>query len=215
MSELSIVQIGGALCFGIIIGWYIYYINRHRTDEIKVNDLVTVIGAIGGATVLAIFPSGTELFGYYGLGLVLGFFGYLLWLLILVAISDDFPREYFLDGRHQVPDECGNKYWVVPKAGEPGYGGATIIRTGPGGIRVVSNPKGARIYIDGTLKDPVTPHTFEEIAPGTHNVKVQYYGYFPAEDPKVVVTSCRITQLNFKLEKEKNPVSLVIAAASP
>ena len=39
------------------------------------------------------------MFGSYGVGLAVGFFGYFLVLIILVAASKNFTADYFLDGR--------------------------------------------------------------------------------------------------------------------
>lgn len=78
--------------------------DRYRTGDVKVTDLVTIIGAIGGAAVLKLFPAGTDLFGWYGLGLAAGFFLYFVVLLIMVARSNgDFTVTWFLDGRHKEP----------------------------------------------------------------------------------------------------------------
>lgn len=96
----------GACCFGIVIGWYIYYINRHRKDDAQMSDLVTLVGVIGGAIILALFPAGTSLFGAYGIGLAIGFFGYFVVLLIMVRVSDKFDIDFFLDGRRK--DAQGN-----------------------------------------------------------------------------------------------------------
>ncbi|SDU17720.1 hypothetical protein SAMN04489733_1796 [Amycolatopsis keratiniphila] len=49
------------------------------------------------------FPAGSRLFGAYGVGLAAGFFAYLVVLLIMVARSEDFGVEWFLDGRRRKP----------------------------------------------------------------------------------------------------------------
>lgn len=103
IAELMNVQSLGALCFGALIGWYVYYINRYRKTDAQLTDLVTLVGVIGGATILAIFPAGTNLFGAYGIGLAIGFFGYFLVLLILVGISKNFTVDWFLDQRRKKP----------------------------------------------------------------------------------------------------------------
>lgn len=97
----SAIQIIGAGAFGAIIGWYVYYINRYRKGDVQLSDLVTVIGIIGGGSVLALFPSQTDLFGAYGIGLFLGFFGYLLTLAGMVRKSPNFDIDFFLDGRRK------------------------------------------------------------------------------------------------------------------
>src|SRR2546421_12674705 len=99
----SLFQLLGAGGFGMIVGWYVYYINRYRKGDVQFSDLVTVIGIIGGGAVLALFPARTDLFGAYGIGLFIGFFGYLLTLMLLVRISKNFTVDWFLDGRRHKP----------------------------------------------------------------------------------------------------------------
>ena len=112
-----VLQIVGAVGFGMLIGWYIYYINRYRKEDIKLSDLVTVIGAIGGAAILAVFPASSDLFGAYGIGLAIGFFGYYLALLSFVNRSPNFDVDWFLDGRRKLPDGT----WCVPQCGKEGH----------------------------------------------------------------------------------------------
>jgi len=109
----SMIQLMGAGCFGAIIGWYVYYINRYRKADVQLSDLVTVVGVIGGSAVLALFPAGTDLFGAYGIGLAIGFFGYFMVLIFLVGISRNFDADWFLDSRRKMPD--GNV--LVPDGG--------------------------------------------------------------------------------------------------
>ena len=93
----------GALSFGLILGWFLYFINRYRTGDVQFSDLATVLGALGGAAVMSLFPSGTDLFGAYGIGLAIGFFTYFVILLGLVGKSDSFNADWFLDGRRKDP----------------------------------------------------------------------------------------------------------------
>ncbi|HET6997368.1 MAG TPA: hypothetical protein VFI03_02175 [Solirubrobacterales bacterium] len=102
-ESASALQIWGAIGFGALIGWYVYYVNRHRTDKVQLGDVVTLIGALGGAAILAIFPAKSELFGAYGIGLFAGFFGYFVVLVICVAASNNFDVDWFLDGRRKKP----------------------------------------------------------------------------------------------------------------
>lgn len=104
MGDASVLQLTGAFCFGALIGWYAYFLNRHRTDAVQLSDLTALIGAVGGGAVLALFPAASDLFGAYGIGLFVGFFGYLLVLVILVARSEAFDWDWFLDGRRSRPD---------------------------------------------------------------------------------------------------------------
>jgi hypothetical protein len=89
----------GAGAFGAVVGWYVYYINRYRKDDVQLSDIVTLIGAVGGAAVLALFPEKTDLFGAYGIGLAAGFFMYFFILIVLVNKAPGFNSSWFLDGR--------------------------------------------------------------------------------------------------------------------
>ena len=110
-ATASTVQLLGALGFGAIIGWYVYFINRYRKGAVEFSDLTTVIGILGGGAVLALFPASTDLFGAYGIGLFLGFFGYFLFLMLWVRISPNFNVDWFLDGRRRQP----SKNQVIPE----------------------------------------------------------------------------------------------------
>lgn len=99
-SEIAtVLQKVGAGAFGAVVGWYVYYINRWRKDDVQLSDIVTLIGAIGGAAVLALFPESSDLFGAYGIGLAAGFFTYFFILVILVNKAPGFSSAWFLDGR--------------------------------------------------------------------------------------------------------------------
>lgn len=106
----SVVQLLGAGAFGVIIGWYVYYINRYRKGDVQFSDLTTLVGILGGGAIVSLFKPETDLFGAYGIGLAVGFFSYFLTLLVMVRISRDFDVEWFLDGRRKAPD----KGFVVP-----------------------------------------------------------------------------------------------------
>lgn len=105
-SETStLLQLLGAGGFGALIGWLVYYTNRYRRGEVQFSDLVTLVGVIGGGAVLALFPAKTDLFGAYGIGLFVGFFGYFLVLLLMVRRSPNFTLDWFLDGRRIPPQD--------------------------------------------------------------------------------------------------------------
>ncbi|HKR10690.1 MAG TPA: hypothetical protein VJT15_01440 [Pyrinomonadaceae bacterium] len=93
------IQLIGAGGFGAVVGWYVYYINRWRKDDVQLSDIVTLLGAIGGAAVLALFPAKSDLFGAYGIGLAAGFFLYFFILVVLVNKAPGFTAGWFLDGR--------------------------------------------------------------------------------------------------------------------
>lgn len=66
----------GAILFGVVIGWITYRTLVRREGAAALSDIATVIGAVGGAAVLAIFDN-DHLFGLYAIGLAGGFFAYL------------------------------------------------------------------------------------------------------------------------------------------
>jgi hypothetical protein len=66
----------GAVCFGLVVGWMTYRTLVRRTDNVALSHIATVIGAIGGAAVVALFNDKQQ-FGLYSIGLAVGFFGYL------------------------------------------------------------------------------------------------------------------------------------------
>ena len=96
---MSHIQNVGAFAFGCVLGWFAYYVNRYRAGKISVRDLGTFLGAVGGAAVLALFPAKSALFGYYGLGLGVGFLAYFLVLVLLVLLTPNWSLAFFLDGR--------------------------------------------------------------------------------------------------------------------
>lgn len=71
----------GAFWFGIVIGFITYRTLRHKKDT-GISDIATVIGAVGGAAILALFPAQTSRFDYYAGGLAAGFFLYLLFAIV-------------------------------------------------------------------------------------------------------------------------------------
>lgn len=122
--------IWGAGLFGAVIGWYVYFINRYRKDDVSLSDIVTLLGAIGGAAVLALFPAGSILFGAYGIGLAAGFFLYFLVLIFLVGISRNFDVDYFLDGRRKQPQP---PYYIPDWVKQPSYSMGAEDKPGTGG----------------------------------------------------------------------------------
>jgi len=66
----------GAFCFGLVIGWVTYRTLRRTGETVALSNIATVIGAVGGGAVTALFDT-KELFGWYSIGLTVGFFLYL------------------------------------------------------------------------------------------------------------------------------------------
>jgi NhaP-type Na+/H+ or K+/H+ antiporter len=66
----------GGLCFGLVVGWVTYRTIRYAPHG-GLSDLSTVIGAVGGAAITALFPKESGAFGAYCIGLAIGFFAYL------------------------------------------------------------------------------------------------------------------------------------------
>jgi hypothetical protein len=122
-ANLAWLTLVGAFAFGLLVGWYVYYINRYRKGDVQWSDLVTLVGIIGGTAVLSLFPQGTALFGAYGVGLAVGFFGYFIVLQIMVRISRNFDVDWFLDGRRLVPGPDGEPVVYVPGVEEVRAGG--------------------------------------------------------------------------------------------
>lgn len=80
----------GAVFFGITIGWMTYRIRRLKAGIPGLSDLIAILGAIGGATVL-IFKSDV-LFGWYSIGLLVGFFSYFAMGLGFLGRLEVLPR---------------------------------------------------------------------------------------------------------------------------
>jgi hypothetical protein len=79
----------GAYLFGVVVGWLTYYILAHGGER-NIKDIAVVIGSIGGAAVLALFPAQTVLFGAYGIGLAIGFFLY--WAILVCSLFFAYER---------------------------------------------------------------------------------------------------------------------------
>jgi hypothetical protein len=91
-------KIVGAMAFGLVIGWYVYYVNRYRKGDVQIGDITTIIGAIGGGAILALYDRGSDFFGAYAVGLAIGFFLYFLVLIILVGVSNNFDSDWWSSG---------------------------------------------------------------------------------------------------------------------
>ncbi len=103
VQTASTIQLWGAAGFGFVVGWFVYYINRYRKGDVQFSDITTLIGILGGGAIMALFKAETDLFGAYGIGLFVGFFGYFLFLTLWVSLSKNFTVDWFLDGRRKKP----------------------------------------------------------------------------------------------------------------
>jgi len=72
---MTVIELG-ALCFGIVVGWITSRALRRSTSS-SLTDIATVIGSVAGAAVTGIWQPNTNAFGYYCIGLFLGFYFYL------------------------------------------------------------------------------------------------------------------------------------------
>jgi hypothetical protein len=108
-TSASVFQLAGAACFGAVLGWFLYYLNRYRTD-VKLADLATLVAAIGAGAVLTLFPAKTELFAAYAIGLAVGFFAYFVVLIVMVAISETSTVDWFIN------PSPGNRPMAAPES---------------------------------------------------------------------------------------------------
>jgi hypothetical protein len=98
-NAFGVLEALGGFSFGAVIGWFLYYVNRHRGDTIGISDVGTLLAAVGGAGVCSLFPDDLALFSWYAIGLAVGFFTYFLVLVLMVRRSGRFTVDFFLDGR--------------------------------------------------------------------------------------------------------------------
>lgn len=66
----------GVFLFGLVVGWVAYRTLRIRAGVYMLSELATILEVGGSALVIALLRN-DALFGWYGLGLALGFFVYL------------------------------------------------------------------------------------------------------------------------------------------
>ncbi|HEX6173339.1 MAG TPA: hypothetical protein VF089_04940 [Candidatus Binatia bacterium] len=78
----------GSACFGFVIGWITLRTLRRKEGAAALSDIATVIGAVGGAGVTALFKS-ESLFAGYSMGLFIGFVAYLI-VGLIIGGRDDF-----------------------------------------------------------------------------------------------------------------------------
>jgi Kef-type K+ transport system membrane component KefB len=93
LSWVTWVSVVGAFCFGIVVGWVAYRTLR-RSSVSGLSDISTVIGIVGGAAVVALFPRATGEFGAYAVGLLIGFLSY-----VKIATSETYKDVDWLGSR--------------------------------------------------------------------------------------------------------------------
>jgi len=76
----------GAGAFGLVVGWTTYFIMR-RAKPSAISDIATIIGTLGGATIIGLFDPKGPLFASYAFGLAIGFFAYFFIYSHIVGIS--------------------------------------------------------------------------------------------------------------------------------
>lgn len=108
LTVFGSLELTGTFCFGFLIGWLVYYINRHRSGDVTLADLGVIVGVLAGGAITGLLSKeggvNHALFGAYGLGLLAGFLSYLLVLLLLVRASKgEYDLLFFLDGRRKRP----------------------------------------------------------------------------------------------------------------
>ncbi len=105
---MGIAELGSS-CFGLVIGWVCYRTLRRNTGATGLSDISTVIGAVGGGAVTALFRQGDQ-FSWYAFGLALGFFSY-------------FVAGLFVSGKKEVQTWMGDERdWQAPQNRQPGRG---------------------------------------------------------------------------------------------
>jgi hypothetical protein len=79
MNALTWSQIIGCICFGTVIGWVLRYVLLF-SKEITIASMSSIVSAVGGGAITALFDSKGEMFSYYSIGLALGYFTHVLLL---------------------------------------------------------------------------------------------------------------------------------------
>jgi|SRR5829696_995699 len=75
---MGLVSAFGAWCFGVVVGWITYRTLVRKEGGANISDIAAVVAAVGGGVITNLFVAGTLLFGWYSIGLTVGFFGYLI-----------------------------------------------------------------------------------------------------------------------------------------
>jgi hypothetical protein len=78
----------GAGSFGLVVGWVTYRKLRRDGSSAHISDIAAVIAAVGGSTVTKVI--GKALFGWYSIGLAVGFF---LYYILSIVMADSGKRK--------------------------------------------------------------------------------------------------------------------------
>ena len=115
------------------------------------------------------------------------------------------------DGRYDwtIPKDSGlvtgNDYSILISSTTDdsvfGWGKSFRIYKNVGSIKVTSNPRGARVYLDEIDQNRITPCTLPDIEPGTHTVRVEKAGY-ETQSKIVKVTANQEINVAFNLSKQ-------------
>jgi len=88
----------GPFCFGLVIGWVTYRTLRRKAEGVALGDIASVLGAVGGATIVALFKNAA--FNSYCIGLAVGFFGYFITgVLFGLKKGKDAPANTWMESR--------------------------------------------------------------------------------------------------------------------
>ena len=137
------VKLVGAGFFGALIGWWCITSIATVPSGCRWETSSRSSGSSAAARFLPCFrPAATSL-GRTGSASQWVSFAYFLWLLVLVAASDNFTVDFFLDGRRKKPIDP----WVLPAG--PGSDSAAAMGDGAyrGAQVVINNPPGSRVEV--------------------------------------------------------------------
>lgn len=86
-------------------------------------------------------------------------------------------------------------------AGEQMEGSEVITRSGDASLYVITEPEGARLFLDGQFLEGRTPRTFENLPPGAHRVEARKDDLVGRQE--VTLESHKVARLTVKLEKPR------------
>ena len=108
----------GSVCFGLVVGFITFRTLVHTNDKASISDLAAVLAAVGGGVVTALFPEGSEAFGYYAIGLAVGVATYLV-----ISLKLGMPAATVLSQTGAIPAGGGGRPDDQPGTIPAGGGG--------------------------------------------------------------------------------------------